>query len=235
MGGDGDMEKTSRAIANGPDSPQRAADEAGPAHDAGAAALEGVFRAHAHDVLRAAYRVTGSLSDAEDVLQTVFLRLARHGALHEARHEEGAGTDPEPGPEPVSDRGPDRGPDLEPGPPAAAYLRRAAVNAALDVIRGRKRRPAVPLDADAGPEPADDQADPERRHAGREARAHLRRAVAELSPRAAQVFALRYFEGLGNREIARLLAMSQTAVAVTLHRTRARLRKELGAPLGGLS
>lgn len=227
MGGDGDMEKTSRAIANGPDSPQRAADEAGPALDAAAAALEGVFRAHAQDVLRAAYRVTGSLSDAEDVLQTVFLRLARHGA----RHEEGAGADPEPGPE----RRSDRGPDLEPGPPAAAYLRRAAVNAALDVIRGRKRRPAVPLDADAGTEPADDQADPERRHAGREARAHLRRAVAELSPRAAQVFALRYFEGLGNREIARLLAMSQTAVAVTLHRTRARLRKELGAPLGGLS
>lgn len=220
MGGDGDMEKTSRAIVNGSDAPERPAEPPRPAGDS-AAALEGVFRAHAHDVLRAAYRITGSLSDAEDVLQTVFLRLARHGG-HEG-HGGGAGAPP------------GGGPDLEPGPPAAAYLRRAAVNAALDVIRGRKRRPAVPLDAETAPEPADDQADPERRHEGREARELLRRAVAELNPKAARVFALRYFEGLGNREIARLLAMSQTAVAVTLHRTRARLRKELGAPLGGLS
>ena len=217
MGGDGDMEKTSNAIVNGPDAPGRPAEPPRPAGGAGAARA-GVFRAHAHDVLKAAYRITGSLSDAEDVLQTVFLRLARH-----EEHEGGAG----------ASRG--GGPNLEPGPPAAAYLRRAAVNAALDVVRGRKRRPAVPLDAETAPEPADDQADPERRQAGREAREILRRAVAELSPKSARVFALRYFEGLGNREIARLLAMSQTAVAVTLHRTRARLRKELGAPLGGLS
>lgn len=223
MGGDGDMEKTSRAIVNGSDAPERPAEPPRPAGDS-AAALEGVFRAHAHDVLRAAYRITGSLSDAEDVLQTVFLRLARR-----EDSEKGAGRGPG-----AAGR-PSRSLELEPGPPAAAYLRRAAVNAALDVIRGRKRRPAVPLDAETAPEPADDQADPERRHEGREARELLRRAVAELNPKAARVFALRYFEGLGNREIARLLAMSQTAVAVTLHRTRARLRKELGAPLGGLS
>lgn len=222
MGGDGDMEKPSRAIVNEPGAPDRGADAAGPvdsAESAAVPALEEVFRTHAHDVLRAAYRVTGSLSDAEDVLQTVFLRLTRREG--DAGPGSGSGSSPPP--------------ELEPGPATAAYLRRAAVNAALDVMRGRKRRPAVPLDAETGPEPADGGADPERRHAGREAREHLRRAVAELNPKAARVFALRYFEGLGNREIARLLAMSQTAVAVTLHRTRARLRKELGTPLGGLS
>ena len=38
--------------------------------------LEQLFRAHQSLVLKAAYRVTGRMSDAEDVLQTVFLRLA---------------------------------------------------------------------------------------------------------------------------------------------------------------
>ena len=40
--------------------------------------LEELFLAHKDRVFRAAYRVTGSASDAEDVLQTVFLRLMRH-------------------------------------------------------------------------------------------------------------------------------------------------------------
>lgn len=169
------------------------------------AALEAVFREHGADVIRAAYRVTGSLSDAEDVLQTVFLRLA-------AREE-----------------------PFELGDAAGAYLRRAAVNAALDVVRGRKRRRALPLDTDEAPEPVDDAADPERQRSGRETGARLREALSVLNPKAARVFALRYFEGMGNKEIARVLAMSQTAVAVTLHRSRSRLRQELGTPVGGLS
>jgi RNA polymerase sigma-70 factor (ECF subfamily) len=197
MSGDGEKEKPLRAAA------EQARPPAVPAP--APTALEAVYREHAADVVRAAYRVTGSMSDAEDVLQTVFLRLAgRMDAV-----ELGAG--------------------------AGAYLRRSAINAALDVMRGRRRQRAVDLDAEAGPEPADESADPERRHSGREAGAQVRRALARLNPKAAQVFALRYFEDLGNKEIARLLAMSQTAVAVTLHRTRSRLREELGAPLGGLS
>ena len=39
--------------------------------------LEEIFRAHQVCVLKAAYRVTGSMADAEDVSQSVFLRLAR--------------------------------------------------------------------------------------------------------------------------------------------------------------
>ena len=197
MSGDGKKEMPLRAAAEQAEAP------AGPAP--APTALEAIYREHATEVVRAAYRVTGSMSDAEDVLQTVFLRLAgRMDAV-----ELGAG--------------------------AGAYLRRSAINAALDVVRGRRRQRAVDLDAEAGPEPADEAADPERRHSGREAGAQVRRALARLNPKAAQVFALRYFEDLGNKEIARLLTMSQTAVAVTLHRTRSRLREELGAPLGGLS
>ena len=57
----------------------------------------------------------------------------------------------------------------------------------------------------------------------------------QAAPRAAEMFALRYFEGLGNREIADLLGTSQGVVAVLLHRTRHRLRKELSILMGGTS
>jgi RNA polymerase sigma-70 factor, ECF subfamily len=42
--------------------------------------LAAMFEEHHDRVYRAAYRVTGNPSDAEDVLQTVFLRLARQAA-----------------------------------------------------------------------------------------------------------------------------------------------------------
>ena len=39
--------------------------------------LESLFQAHHDRVFRTAYRITGSPADAEDVLQTVFLRLVK--------------------------------------------------------------------------------------------------------------------------------------------------------------
>jgi len=167
----------------------------------GFARLEGLWREHSDAVFRAAYRVTGNPADAEDVVQTVFLRLAKSGA--------------------------------ELAPAAGGYLHRSAVNAALDVVRSRQRAGWVPLDpAGTGAEPPSEAAGPEEDREQRELRRNLRLALARLSPRAAEVFALRYFEGLGNTEIADLLGVSQGVVAVLLHRTRARLRKELVALTG---
>jgi RNA polymerase sigma-70 factor, ECF subfamily len=45
--------------------------------------LEQIFLEHKDYVFRSAYRVTGNASDAEDVLQTVFLRLARQAQFPE--------------------------------------------------------------------------------------------------------------------------------------------------------
>src|SRR5258706_1187555 len=78
--------------------------------------LEAVFRAHQACVLKAAFRVTGSMADAEDVSQSVFLRLAR-GTVDS-----------------------DRISNLQ------GYLRRAAVNAALDLIPSRGHREVVPIE-----------------------------------------------------------------------------------------
>ena len=41
------------------------------------------------------------------------------------------------------------------------------------------------------------------------------------------MFILRYFEGYDNAEVAKMMETSEGTVAVTLHRTRARLQKEL--------
>ena len=38
---------------------------------------EGLFRAHYDRMYLAAYRVSGSVQDAEDVLQTIFLKLLK--------------------------------------------------------------------------------------------------------------------------------------------------------------
>lgn len=48
--------------------------------------IEQVFADHKELVFRAAYRVTGNSSDAEDVLQTVFLRLLRQEQAPEIHH-----------------------------------------------------------------------------------------------------------------------------------------------------
>jgi len=101
-------------------------------------------------------------------------------------------------------------------------LRRAAINAALDVIRSRQADRTVEL-VDLPAEPAHD--DP------RELRQALGRALAQLKPRSAEIFALRFLEGFSNPQIARMLGISLVAVAVIVHRTRQRLRKELGAYL----
>lgn len=169
------------------------------------AGLEALFREHHGAVYRAAYRITGDPMDAEDVLQTVFTRLLR-------REE-----------------------PLDPEAGAGTYLHRAAVNAALDLARRKKRNPRVGLD-DLQEEIADDQSQgPESRQNRRELGRRLRDALGQLSPRQAEIFALRYLEGLGNVEIARMLGSSQTAIAVILFRARLRLRQELGTLEGELS
>jgi RNA polymerase sigma-70 factor (ECF subfamily) len=100
-----------------------------------------------------------------------------------------------------------------------ALLRRLAACRALD--RLRQRRPTVPLD---GLDLAGATNNgPEEEAAGRELAGRLRRAVAGLPAREAEVFCLRYFEDLSYRDIADALGIRTGAVAVALHKARSRL------------
>lgn len=169
---------------------------------AGVDGLEAIFREHRERVFRAAYRVTGNASDAEDVLQTVFLRLARRE-----------------GGSPLSDS-------------LGGYLHRAAVNAGLDVIRSRQVRKTTPLDdvAPVLPDTGDDG--PAQAQAAGETVGLIRQALTKLSPKAAEMFSLRYFEGYGNHEIAGMLGASRSTVNVILHRSREKVKEELRQHVG---
>jgi RNA polymerase sigma-70 factor (ECF subfamily) len=147
-----------------------------------------LYERHYEAVFRAALRVTGNPADAEDVLQTVFLRV-----MAGARDVEGVVL-------------------------PAAYFRRAAVNAAVDVLRRRQLRPETGYD---------DQA----RQAAVEPavllKERLRRALAILDSDDASLFLLRHVEGLSIEELAGMFRMEKNNVSVRLHRIRHRLQAEM--------
>jgi RNA polymerase sigma-70 factor, ECF subfamily len=165
--------------------------------------LEQAFQAHHSLVFRTAYRITGNAGDAEDVLQTVFLRMLRR-ARNAGQRDADSLDNPE------------------------SYLRRAAINASLDVIRSRQADQTVPLPEESSgltptvPAKVDASG----------LRQALSRAIAQLHQLPAEIFSLRFIEGLSNREIAQTLKISQVRVAVIVHRTRLQLRKELRPYLG---
>ena len=159
-------------------------------------ALDSVFREHHQAVFRAAFRVTGSVADAEDVLQTVFLNVLRRASRNDDQ-------------------------TIRLGDQPERFLARAAINAAIDMLR--RRKPAA--DADIEPVSAAEHEDHVWR---RELRTRLRGALAQLAPRSAEMVALRYFEGYGNVEIAAALNTTASTVAVTLHRARQHLKTHLG-------
>ena len=164
-----------------------------------------MFQAHHGLVFRTAYRITGNAADAEDVLQTVFLRMLRRDQAARALERQ------------------------------ESYFRRAAINVSLDVVRSAKDAHNVPLDeVPPGALPTEKQKPESRelRQNSGEIREWLRGALARLNPREAEIFAMRFFEDLSNQEIAKILGISQIHVAVILHRTRTRLQKELRSYLG---
>jgi RNA polymerase sigma-70 factor (ECF subfamily) len=158
-----------------------------------------LYERHYEAVFRAALRITGNPADAEDVLQIVFLRVL-------AREERRKGV---PG---------DSGGNVEDVALPAAYFKRAAVNAAVDVLRRRELR-------------AESVYDDLAEHAGVQPRLllkeRLRRAIAVLDNEDASLFLLRHVEGLSNEELAVMFHIEKNNVAVRLHRIRQRLQAEM--------
>ncbi len=145
----------------------------------------GLYQRYSDTVYRTALRVTGNPADAEDVLQTVFIRILNQGErLDLATVPEG-------------------------------YFRRAATNAAVDIIRRKCSRGDVQLDETLP-------------HAAHDSpvllKEQLRRAISTLDSRDAEVFLLRYVEGLSNGEIAEMFDVEKTTIAVRLHRIRHELQ-----------
>jgi RNA polymerase sigma-70 factor (ECF subfamily) len=154
--------------------------------------LEELFQEHYRFIYRTAYSVTGSRQDAEDVLQTVFLKLLRRGFP----------------------------PDFGRNPPG--YLYRAAVNLSLNIVRTRKRQQWVDgVERLLAPVPAAESSPDDGLQRS------LLDAIAHLNPRAVEILILRYEHDHSDAEIAKMLGTSRGTIAVSLYRTRARLKKLL--------
>lgn len=147
-----------------------------------------IYEQHSGLVLKAALRVTGNMADAEDVLQTVFMRVLNQ-------------------------------PDgLQAGASQEAYLRRAATNAAIDVLRRRNTAREVDLEA--------------RQHSGKDSTAYqkerVRQALAKLPKDDAELFVLRNLDGFSYDELAAMFGIERGTVASRLHRIREALRALIG-------
>lgn len=150
--------------------------------------VRALYERHSETVYRTALRVTGNPADAEDILQTVFMRV-----LHQEN-------------------------PLDPETTPASYFRRAATNASLDILRRRTSRNEAPLDEGLG------RASPESPAVLKE---QLRRALGQLDPHDAELFVLRYVEGLSNGELAELCGVEKARIAMRLYRIRQQLQQLL--------
>ena len=147
-----------------------------------------LYENHYAAVYRTALRVTGNSADAEDVLQTVFLRV-----LNQAERSECM-----------------RLPE--------AYFRRAATNAAVDLLRRRVTHAEIRLE---------DAPSPVARETETLLKERLRRAIATLEQDDALLFLLRHVEGLSNGDLAEMFGQEKNSIAVRLHRIRQALQVEM--------
>jgi RNA polymerase sigma-70 factor (ECF subfamily) len=101
-----------------------------------------------------------------------------------------------------------------------AWLFGIARNAALDELRRRGRQTELSVDPIDATSPID-SAEDERG----ELRAVLAGALTRLEARERELIALKFFAGLSNSEIARVLDTSESNAGTKLHRTVAKLRE----------
>lgn len=155
-------------------------------------AFERFFREHYAAVVRIACGVTGDQQAAQDVAQDVFIAAMR------------------------------RFPDPGASGHAPAWVRVAAAHAALNAIRGERRRghrqQLTGIDvAPPGPEEA---------ALDSESRAEVRQALCRLPKRHATVLVLRH-SGLSYAEVAEVINVKVGQVGTMLRRAESALRKEL--------
>ena len=164
---------------------------------ASADSFEAFFRQNYRTVYGLLYRVTGSANDAEDVCQEIFLQLAR------------------------------REPPIWQEPVAAGWLWKAASLAALNTLRGSRRRAAREDRASRQDLPvrlaAEREADPARRLVRHEQQEAVRRVLRQLPERDAMLLLARH-TGLSYAEVAQSLNLNPASVGTLLARAEQRFK-----------
>jgi len=156
--------------------------------------IEKLFREHCRLIYRTAYGITRDYGDADDVLQSIFLKLLRSELPTNLMRN------------------------------PAGYLHRTAVNHSLNLLRSKdRRRETQNVDDLQIAQPITDEESAEERHRC------LLDALSNLQPQAVDMLMLHYKHNYSDAQIAKMLGKSRGAVAVTMYRIRARLKKLLSA------
>jgi RNA polymerase sigma-70 factor, ECF subfamily len=160
-------------------------------------AFEELMRMYQGIAFRAAYLLTGSAADAEDAVQTGFIKA--WAAL----------------------------PRFRTGSPFKPWLLRIVANEAHNRRRSTGRRAELRLRATAAQPRGDAAPSPEGAALGREERELLLRAIERLEERDRDVLTCRYFLELSEKETASALGVRRGTVKSRTARALARLRAEV--------
>jgi|RhiMethySRZTD1v2_1073278.scaffolds.fasta_scaffold1396089_2 RNA polymerase sigma-70 factor, ECF subfamily len=167
------------------------------------AAFQALVEQNGLSLFRVAYRMTGSESDAEEIVQETFLRAYQQRKSFEARSNVGT------------------------------WLYRIAVNASIDLLRKRKRHDAhlEPLESDEASAPVLSLASSSPAADRLVYSAQLGKRVAgvleQLSSVERAAFILRHYEELSTEEIAQSLGLRVSAAKQAVFRAVQKMRKAL--------
>ncbi len=179
-----------------------------PAEGSDSDSFRALVEEHSPMVFRLAHRMTGNVSDAEDVVQETFLKAHRSLGGFDERARFGT------------------------------WIYRIAVNAAIDLIRRRGRPTASRRSGDDDPPIVETLASsdplPDRLAMSGQIQRDVAAALTQLSARERAAFVLRHMEGMPIERIAEVLKIGPNAVKQTVFRAVQKLRREL-APLAGVA
>ena len=173
-------------------------------------AFETLFLRHRRTAMDLAVRVLGDRALAADAVQEAFLSVYRKGARFQARAR------------------------------FTSWLYRVVFNRCIDLRRRERRHRSAPLlggadsaddDIRGVPEPVSGAPGPFDALEGTERAELVREAVTRLSPKLAEVIALRYPRGMSYDEISEVLEVPPGTVKSRLSRAHAALREVLGDAL----
>jgi RNA polymerase sigma-70 factor (ECF subfamily) len=159
---------------------------------------------HARPLFRLAYRMTGSETDAEDLVQETFLKAWKQRGKFDGRASFGT------------------------------WLHRICANCSLDLLRARKRRQETTVESRSDNKTeelvdrvATESPSPERLTLSDEISGILNSALAELTSVERTAFVMRHYEGVGIEEIAATLGVQPGAAKHSVFRAVQKLRRAL--------
>jgi RNA polymerase sigma-70 factor, ECF subfamily len=165
-------------------------------------AFRSLVERHSRYVFNVAYRLTGSASDAEDVVQIAFLRAYQQLSRFEARAD------------------------------FRTWLHRITVNCSIDLIRSRRHREQGHDPEDLEFHSATSDADtaaptPDRLLLSTEIRDRIAQGMAQLSASERLAFTLRHVEGLPIRDVALKMGLKTEAAKNSIFRAVKKMRVAL--------